>query len=365
MTPKPTRWCALGLLGQVTLLAGSPQISPLPDPTPVEPVGALVEALRTYDLVAVQQPHGNEQVQALLLSLVRDPRFPTVAQDIVLESANARYQDVLNRYVRGEDVPDHAIRRAWEDQTSPNDLGQLASELIRAVRVVNASLPARQRLRVLAGDPPIDWEHVMNADDHRRWIELRDSYPADLVRRQILDRGRRALVIYGQGHLQRAMIEANYDTTPWEAQTLMSLIVRDPRVRVFNVFTLLRDGDALPEQVTRWPVPSLATVRGTSLGARDFAAYQQPLGGQRVAVRDGTFATIPREQWRVVSLEQQFDALLYLGSPSAFTFVTVPQALCRDTKALAQRLERMALAAIPPVEAERLKRACGVWGPSR
>ena len=155
----------------------------------------------------------------------------------------------------------------------------------------------------------------MNPEDHRRWIELRDTYPADLVRRQVLDRGRRALVVYGQGHLQRAMIEANYATTPWEAQTVMSLDTSDPNVRVFNVFALLRDGNGLPEQATRWPVPSLATVKkkkqGDNMGARDFATYQQPLGGQRVAGRHGTFGPVPRERWRVVPLEQQFDALLY------------------------------------------------------
>ena len=358
-------WCAVALLGQPSLLAGSPQTSPLPDPTPVEPVSALVEAFRTHHLVALQEPHGNEQVQALLLALIRDPRLPMVAKDIVLESASARYQDVLDRYVRGETVPDEVVRRAWEDHTVPNSLGQHASELIQAVRRVNATLPARQRLRVLAGDPPIDWDHVMNPEDHRRWIELRDTYPADLVRRQVLDRGRRALVVYGQGHLQRAMIEANYATTPWEAQTVMSLVTSDPNVRVFNVFALLRDGNGLPEQATRWPVPSLATVRGTNLGARDFATYQQPLGGQRVAVRDGTFVPVPRERWRVVPLEQQFDALLYLGPPSAFTFVSVPRALCQDGTALAQRLDRMARSSVPPVEAERLKRACGEEVPRR
>jgi|SRR5688572_25700693 hypothetical protein len=358
-------WCAVALLGQPSLLAGSPQTSPRPDPTPVEPVAALVEAFRTHNLVALQEPHGNEQVQALLLALIRDPRLPMVAKDIVLESASARYQDVLDRYVRGETVPDAVVRRAWEDHTVPNSLGQHASELIQAVRRVNATLPAGQRLRVLAGDPPIDWDHVMNPEDHRRWIELRDTYPADLVRRQVLDRGRRALVVYGQGHLQRAMIEANYATTSWETQTVMSLVTSDPNVRVFNVFALLRDGNGLPEQATRWPVPSLATVRGTNLGARDFATYQQPLGGQRVAVRDGTFVPVPKDRWRVVPLEQQFDALLYLGPPSAFTFVSVPRALCQDGTALAQRLGRMARSSVPPVEAERLKRACGEEVPRR
>jgi len=69
--------------------------------------------------------------------------------------------------------------------------------------------PLRRTLRVIAGDPPIDWDNVVSAEGHGHWIELRDSYPADLIRRQVLDRGRRALVIYGQGHLQRRNVVSN------------------------------------------------------------------------------------------------------------------------------------------------------------
>ena len=96
MTRYQTCCWALVFIVPATLLAGSSQTIAPPDPVPVEPVTALIEALRTHDIVAMHQPHGNEQSQAILLALVRDPRFPTVAQDIVLESANARYQDVLS-----------------------------------------------------------------------------------------------------------------------------------------------------------------------------------------------------------------------------------------------------------------------------
>jgi hypothetical protein len=346
------------LLAHASALFGQVQTPPLPAPRPLEPVTALIDAFRTHDIVTLSDPHGSEQVQSLLLSLVRDPRFPAVAHDIVLETASSRYQDVLDRFVRGEEIPESSIRRVWEEHTVPNSLGVQASELVHAVRLANGPLPASRKLRVLAGDPPIDWENVTTGQDHRRWTELRDSYPADLIRRQVLDRGRRALVVYGQGHLQRAMIDANYDTTPWQAQTVISLITREPQVRVFNVFTLLRDGEFLPEIVAASPTPSLAYVRGTGLGARDFGEYQQLLGGQRVALRDGQLVPLPREQWSVMALERQFDALLYLGPPSSFTTARVPSSLCQDSAFMARRLERLARFA-PPIEVQRLKEACG------
>ena len=116
-----------------------------------------------------------------------------------------------------------------------NSLGVQAEELIRTVRTVNASLSEARRLRVVAGDPPIDWENITSAQDYRRWIELRDIYPADLIRRQVLDRGRRALVVYGQGHLQRRQLVANYDMSTWQAQTVVSLLERDHAAHIFNI----------------------------------------------------------------------------------------------------------------------------------
>jgi hypothetical protein len=334
------------------------QTAPLPPAKPLEAVTALIEAFRTHDIVAVTDPHGNEQMQALLLSLVRDSRFAAVVNDIVIETATARYQDVLDRFVRGEEISEAVLRKAWEEHTVANSLGVQAAEFVRAVRTVNASLASDHKLRVLAGDPPIDWDNVTSGQDHRRWIQLRDSYPADLIRRQVLDRGRRALVVYGQGHLQRAQIVANYDMSTWQAQTVVSLLERDPGVRVVSVWTLL-ESDATPEAVASWPVPSFAIVRGTDLGVRDFGTYSRLMGGTRVAVRDGQLVQIPREDWKPRRLDEQFDALLYLGPPSSFTVAKIPPSLCQDSAFVERRLQRLAMFG-PPVEVQNLKKACGV-----
>ena len=332
----------------------------LPSATPVEPIAALLEAFRTHNVVTLTDPHGNAQVQAFLLSLMRDPRFPHAVRDIVIETASARYQDVIDRFVRGDDVDGAVLRKAWEEHTVANSLGVQAEEFIRAVRVVNASLKEDSKLRVIAGDPPIDWDNITRPGDSRRWTELRDSYPADLVRRQILDRARRALVVYGQGHLQRRQIVANYDMSTWQAQTVVSLLERDHGARVFNVWTLLDKNVELPADVTTWHVPSLALMRGTSLGALDFGQYSRGLAsGTRLAVKNGQLAPVPREEWKVMRMEEQFDALLYLGPPAAMTTISVPPALCADAEFVRRRLERLRRFG-PPVEVENFKKACGL-----
>jgi hypothetical protein len=62
------------------------------------------------------------QVQTFLLSLVRDPRFPDAANDIVIETASARYQDAIDRFVRGDDVAPGVLQKAWEDHTVAHSL---------------------------------------------------------------------------------------------------------------------------------------------------------------------------------------------------------------------------------------------------
>jgi hypothetical protein len=340
-----------------TRLLASPQDKSTKPPTPVEPVAAILDAFRTHDIVTLTDPHGNVQVQAFLLSLIRDGQFPLAVNDIVIETASARYQDAIDRFVRGDEVPYDVLRKAWEDHTVANGLGTQAQEMIRAVRTINAALSDGKKLRIIAGDPPIDWDNITTPQDHSHWIEFRDSYPADTIRRQVLDRGRHALVIYGQGHLQRRQIASNFDMSTWQSQTVVSLLEHDSPARIFNVWTLL-DKDVDVREVASWPVPSLAALRGTNLGAKDFGTYWQGLGA-RFAVRDGQFVPLPRAEWKTMPIENEFDALLYLGPTSSMTNATIPAALCQDSQFVNTRLHRLARFG-PPVEVDRFKRACGM-----
>jgi hypothetical protein len=345
-------------VGSAHLLA-SPQDSSVPAPSPANPITAVLDAFRTHDIVTLSDPHGNVQVQAFLLSLIRDGRFPLAVNDIVIETASARYQDAIDRFVRGDDVPYDVLRKAWEDHAVANSIGMQAQEMMRAVRTINAALSDGEKLRIIAGDPPIDWDNITSPQDHRHWIELRDSYPADTIRRQVLDRGRHALVIYGQGHLQRRQIASNYDMSTWQSQTVVSLLEHDSSARIFNIWTLLERDVVVPEAAS-WPVPTLVAVQGTTLGARDFGTYSRGLGSEtRFAVRSGQLVPLSPAEWKMMRMEDEFNALLYLGPPSSMTNTTIPAALCHDSQYVNTRLQRLARFG-PPVEVENFKKACGM-----
>jgi hypothetical protein len=347
------------LIGSAPVVASKPAV-------PLDPVTAVLDAFRTHAIVALGDgAHDNEQSHAFRLALIRDPRFAATVDDIVVECGSARYQNLMDRFVRGEAVPDASLRQVWRNTTTPTTLWDLPirEEFFRAVRAVNASLPKGRRLRVLLGDPPIDWSSVRTHDDYQPWLAQRDTFPAALIRREVLAKHRRALVIYGDMHLQRRNLMSNYDMHDPLASGIVNLLEGQADVNVFTIWTNTAAGvdlDTLQPDIVSWRVPSLAIVRGTTLGAADFTFYY-PGDSPRLAIRHGKpdfSAPIPQEQWASLRMEDQFDAVLYLGPSSALTSSRLSPALCHDADYVHILLTRMAVARLPQRERDGLKQLC-------
>jgi hypothetical protein len=342
-------------------VGGAAQASPPSRATPLEAIPAIIDAFRSYRVVSFPGGHtdGNE-TQALLRALIGDARFASVANDVVVEFGSSRYQDLMDRYVRGDDVAESALQPVWLNAVQAGTAldNSNTAALFRTVREVNATLPPAQRLRVLLGDPPIDWDNVRVKSDYRKWEVQRDSYPADLVRREVLARNRRALIVWANGHLKRREILTNYDMTNWQAQTIVSLIEGPGGA---PVFTIRAEGPLTQWQVdaASWPPMSLTLVRGTVLGAADYSEFDDP--GQRYLIRGvDDFALIPRDQWASRRMEDQVDAILYVGPASSRTSAPISPTLCADPSYLKMRLERIALVGLPQGEADRVKRLCQI-----
>src|SRR5262245_11020040 len=113
-------YAATSVLAAAILLLGAGQATAPRPAVPIDAIGAIISAFQTHKIVALSEAHGNEQAQAFLMSLVRDPRFAANVNDIVVEFGSSRYQDVMDRFVRGEDVPYATLRRTWQDTTQPS-----------------------------------------------------------------------------------------------------------------------------------------------------------------------------------------------------------------------------------------------------
>jgi hypothetical protein len=337
--------------------AAHPQSQPA---VPLDAIPALLDAFRTYRVVSFPGGHtdGNES-QALLRALVRDPRFASTVNDIVVEFGSSRYQDLMDRYIRGEDVSESVVQLAWLNAVQAGTALDNANTaaFFRSVREANATLPPERKTRVLLGDPPIDWDNIRSRADYRKWEVQRDSYPSDLVQREVLAHNRRALIVYANGHLVKQEILTNYDMTSWQAQSIVSLLEAGGT----PVFTVRSGGDLARWQAdtASWKRLSLTIVRDTTIGAVDFSEFDG--GNQRYRIRgEEDFVPLPSDQWVSRRVEDIVDAILYAGPESGRTTAPVSPLLCADPAYIKMRLDRIALIGLPQGEADRIKRQCEV-----
>jgi hypothetical protein len=308
------------------------QTSPA-DAVPMDAIPAMLDLFKTYQVVGLGEgPHGNLEGAAFRLKLLRDSRFPTVVNDILVESGTARYQEVMDRFIRGENVPRHELRRAWEDTTNPgtNWDKPMYEEFFTAVRTVNSALPRDKQLRVLLGDPPIAWEFVRNRSDLRRWNMQRDPHAFAVLKRESLSKNRRALVVYGDGHFQGRGFKAN---------SLTNLIERSG-IKMITISVQYGGLIRIQPSVASWKTPSFAMIRGTTIGQKFYAQF---------------YPMPPAPGWNRVLMQDQFDAVVYLSAKPP-TMTLMPKSLCLDEAYMKMRIAR--LNTVAPSAVDDLKKLC-------
>ena len=143
-----------------TAISGYAQDPPRRTAVRLDPTSVILDAFTSHSVVALGEgSHGNLLGHAFRLALIRDPRFTAVVNDIVVESGSATHQSLMDRYVRGDTVPESALREVRENTVTPTPAWDrpMFDEFFQAVRDLNRSLPRERQVRILLGDPPIDW----------------------------------------------------------------------------------------------------------------------------------------------------------------------------------------------------------------
>ena len=205
-------------------------------------VDLVLSAFEQYPLVAVSEGagHGELETREFFAALIRDRRFAPTVRNLVIEFGNARYQAVIDRYVTGAPVTRDELRHVWEDTTQISGVWSLPMyELMLAdVRSVNEGLPPAKRIRVIAGDPPIDWSAVTSPadEDMNDW---RDAHFAHVIAREVIRQGERALILIGGAHISRKvrfpnslihLLDLRFPSQTWVAGVL-DLERIEPEVR--------------------------------------------------------------------------------------------------------------------------------------
>ena len=222
------------------------------------------QLFRRYPILALGDIHGMAQEEDFFAQVIRDPRFAKDIGNVVVEFGDASQQDTIDRFVASDDVSYEQLRRVWTDTAgwmpTVTSMGYL--NFFATARAVNLSLPAAQQLHVWLGDPPVDWSKVTKRDDLPN-VTNRNQFPADLITSKLLSQGKRALVIYGVGHLSGqkslvALIEKSYPS---------SVFVVTP----YFGFVQKSCSEAFEAKLHGWPIPALATPR-----AQQFPSKRPP-----------------------------------------------------------------------------------------
>ena len=228
-------------------------------------VDLILDAFQTHPLVALSEGagHGQTENRDFFNTLIRDSRFSSTVDSIVIEFGNARYQATIDRYVSGNPVAREELRHVWEDTTQVTGVwsSPMYEQMLTDVRSVNARLPAARRIRVLLGDPPIDWAIVTSPadEDMNDW---RDAHVAHVVDVEVMRRQKKALILIGGAHISRGVIFPN---------SLIHLLDARFPGQTFVVGALdpnRVDPDIKP-RLQPETLPAGATVRHTWLGRAD------------------------------------------------------------------------------------------------
>ncbi len=253
-------------------------------PNPQDATSAIVQAFGTHNVVMFGEAHGNRQEYEWLCKLVGTTGFADRVDDIVVEFGNSLYQNSVDRYIAGEDVPLEQVRKAWRNVIgSVGPPSPVYEQFYRAVREANMKRRGKHRMRVLLGDP------------HR------DEWYAQVVKDEVLAKNHRALLIMGAGHFLRR-------NGPGLVEGQIRAAGANPYLVVFGT-NAVGGYDDLDKRFDSWRLPAIVALSGNWVG--DLPAMPVVSGG-----------TGPATQ---LKLGDAADALLYVGPRDALTQLRMPR----------------------------------------
>ena len=309
------------------------------NPRPENATKAIVRAFQTHDIVMLGEFHDNKQLYEWLRQLVATPAFADRVDDIVMEFGNSLYQKSVDEYVSGKDVPLEKVERAWRNTVGGiGPPSPVVEWLYRAVREANMKRPGKHQMRVLCGDPYIDWDKVQTMQDVNPYLAHRDDWYAQVVKDEVLARHHRALLIMGSMHFLR-----NYQIGPMRATIEPELRQAGAKTYLILAGTNTPGGyDDVEHRFDSWKAPVIAPATGW-LG--ELPVNPLTSGGVdtlRINLKDDSGREVKKPSFEELKLKDAADALLYLGPRDSLTVVEMTRAELEGTpygKEIQRRLE--------------------------
>ena len=331
----------------LTLIFAAPVFgqADLPAPKPTNAVEGIIKAFDRFPIVALGEIHWSLNEHEFITALVKHPAFANKVNDIVVEFGNAKYQPIMDRYIAGETVARAELRQVWRNttQTLMSWDVPMYEQFFATARAVNRRLPKQKRLRVLLGDPPVDWDVIKTREDMKTELFDRDTHFISVVKKEALGKGRKALLICGGAHLRRCCLTGQFGVT--------AVVEKSHPGAVFVVMPhqgFLEKNEELEARLAAWPKPSLALVKNTWLGNLSPDLIFD-VGYMRTSI-DAPLVRAP-SPFKGMTIQDVTDAYLYLGPKASLREATIPPEVLRDEAYQRELQRRQQLRGMRPMRA--------------
>jgi hypothetical protein len=337
----------------IVVFSMSPEASwaqPSPRVTPA--LDGLFAAFENHPVVGLSDSHGSADEGEFYNRIMRDPRFAERVGNVIVEFGGSRHQAVLDRYLAGAPVPYVELRQVWSDVVGRAPIPAVTEvsyqSFFAQVRAVNLGLPPARRIRVWLGEPSIDWTKIRRREDLERLQLKRNDIPVEILEREILAKGKKALVLYGGLHFDTLPTRPGY---PPDAGLRAPIEAKHPgafyTIRMYGGIGRCTAGF---EKEMGWPSQSLiAPVRGTTVEAAITrpgctASGPAPMAAPGTAPLSPEFAAAMQAKTQEVMSGLTSDAILFLSPVSAFRWSPMDPTIFVDPayfQELARRYEIM------------------------
>jgi hypothetical protein len=133
---------------------------------------------------------------------------------------------------------------------------------LKTVKEINLKLAPGKKIRVLAGDPPIDWSKIKTLKDFFSNLSQRDVLPSQLAIQYGIDSLKKVLLIYGGEHLKKTSDEKK-DSTFW---TIPYFINKKFPNSVITIGNFISEDHASGAKDPGIPLNSICDLNKSSLG---------------------------------------------------------------------------------------------------
>jgi hypothetical protein len=280
------------------------------DPVPRNAIEFILDAFDDYTIVALGEgQHTNLQAAIFRQQLISDPRFSRKVSNIIVECGTGRFQSIMDRYIAGKTVPFDSVRMCWQETTQPVIWdAPIYEEFFRAVRSLNKSLPPENQIRVLLGDPPIDWSRIKTREDLEYWYNnhmisrphgksnYRDGYAFKVLEREVISKGEKALAVFGDQHFAKPdiVMGEGFFGDYLKGNLFVQLEHSYPGSTLsISTHTGKKIIESSYPQILTWDKASIALLKDTKLGS------------------------IP---WGPLKMEDLHDAILWVGPISSISY---------------------------------------------